>query len=100
MTYSLCTIPDATSALRQMRRVLRPDGTLFSEHAAAPGVGVRRWQDRLDGLWGRFAGGCHLNREVGAMINSVGFRMDRVGSAYLPAMAKFAGYNTWAASAT
>jgi len=99
VTYSLCTIADAMSALRQMRRVLRPGGALlFSEHGAAPDAGVRRWQDRLDGVWGRCAGGCHLNREVAAMIVAAGFRMDWVDSAYLPGTPRFAGFNTWGAA--
>jgi len=99
VTYSLCTIADAMSALRQMRRVLRPGGVLlFSEHGAAPDAGVRRWQDRLDGVWGRCAGGCHLNREVAAMIVAAGFRMDWVDSAYLPGTPRFAGFNTWGAA--
>jgi SAM-dependent methyltransferase len=59
MTYTLCSIPDAAAALAQLRRVLRPGGRLlFCEHGAAPDADVRRWQDRLDGLWGKFAGGC------------------------------------------
>lgn len=96
MTYTLCTIPDASAALAQMRRVLRPDGQLlFCEHGAAPDAGVRRWQDRLDGLWGRWAGGCHLNREMLPLIESAGFRFDTVQSRYLPGTPRFAGYNTW-----
>lgn len=99
VTYSLCTIADAMAALRQMRRVLRPGGSLlFCEHGAAPDARVRRWQDRLDGLWGRCAGGCHLNREVAAMITSAGFRMDWMESAYLPGTPRFAGFNTWGAA--
>jgi ubiquinone/menaquinone biosynthesis C-methylase UbiE len=96
MTYTLCTIPDATAALAQVRRVLRPGGRLlFCEHGAAPDAAVRRWQDRLDGLWGRLAGGCHLNREVATLIASAGFRFDALQSRYLPKTPRFAGYNTW-----
>lgn len=96
MTFTLCTIPDAAAALHQMRRVLRPGGRLlFCEHGAAPDENVRRWQDRLDRLWGRFAGGCHLNREMAPLIASAGLRFDRVESAYLPHTPRFAGYNTW-----
>lgn len=96
VTYTLCTIPDAPAALAQMRRVLRPGGRLlFSEHGAAPDPGVRRWQDRLDGLWGRLAGGCHLNREIGTLITAAGFGLDQVQSAYLPGTPRFAGYNSW-----
>lgn len=99
VTYSLCTIPDVMRALWQMRRVLRPGGAmLFSEHGAAPDAGVRRWQDRLDSVWGRVSGGCHLNREVSAMIDAAGFQLDWVESAYLPGTPRFAGYNTWGAA--
>lgn len=96
MTFTLCTIPDAAAALAQVKRVLRPGGRLlFCEHGAAPDAEVRRWQDRLDGLWGKFAGGCHLNREMAPLIASAGFRFDELQSRYLPRTPRFAGYNTW-----
>lgn len=96
MTYTLCTIPDAVAALAQIRRVLRPAGRLlFCEHGAAPDAGVRRWQDRLDGLWGCFAGGCHLNRAMAPLIGGAGFRFDNLQQAYLPKTPRFAGYNSW-----
>lgn len=99
VTYSLCTIADAVAALRQARRVVRPGGSLlFCEHGAAPDAGVRRWQDRLDGLWGLCAGGCHLNREVADLIIATGFRLDWVETAYLPGTPRFAGFNIWGAA--
>ena len=68
-TWTLCTIPDASRALAEMRRVLRPVGALlFVEHGRAPEPGVARWQDRLDPLWGALAGGCHLNRRIDELI--------------------------------
>jgi SAM-dependent methyltransferase len=96
MTFTLCTIPDAAAALAQIRRVLRPGGRLlFCEHGAAPDADVRRWQDRLDGLWGKLAGGCHLNRAMAPLIAAGGFRFDDLQQAYLPKTPRFAGYNTW-----
>lgn len=99
VTYILCTIPDAHAALVQMQRVLRPNGQLlFCEHGAAPDASVRRWQDRLNGVWGRFAGGCNLNRATLPLIEGAGFRVEDVRSAYLPKTPRFAGYNTWGAA--
>lgn len=84
-TWTLCTIPDAHRALAEMRRVLRPDGTLlFVEHGRAPEPGVARWQDRLDPLWSRVAGGCHLNRTIDALISGSGFRIDALANTRLP----------------
>jgi len=84
-TYTMCTIPDVARALGEMRRVLAPGGTLvFSEHGRAPDASVARWQNRLDGLWGKIAGGCHLNREIATLLRDTGFRVDALDTAYLP----------------
>jgi ubiquinone/menaquinone biosynthesis C-methylase UbiE len=85
VTYALCSIADVPAALREMRRVLSPEGTLvFCEHGAAPDANVRRWQDRLTPLWRRVAGGCHLNRDIPALIARGGFRMETLHMMYLP----------------
>jgi ubiquinone/menaquinone biosynthesis C-methylase UbiE len=84
-TWTLCTIPNAAQALAEMRRVLRPGGALlFVEHGRAPEPGVARWQDRLDPLWSRLAGGCHLNRKMDGLIGSNGFRIEALDNARLP----------------
>jgi ubiquinone/menaquinone biosynthesis C-methylase UbiE len=85
MTWTLCTIPQADRALSEMRRVLKPNGRLlFVEHGLAPDDGVRRWQDWLTPAWKRISGGCHLNRPIQSMIESAGFRFDRLQTAYMP----------------
>ena len=84
-TWTLCSIPQAATALAEMRRVLRPGGKLlFLEHGRAPDERVRRWQDRLTPAWRCISGGCHLNRPIRSMIEGAGFRIDRIETGYMP----------------
>jgi len=93
VTYTLCTIPDTTPALRQMSRVLRPGGKLiFCEHGAAPDASVRRWQDRLNPTWKRLGGGCHLNRPILELIEAAGLDAGPVQSGYLRGVPTLIGY--------
>ena len=83
-TWTLCSIPDASQALRDMRRVLRPGGRLlFVEHGRAPDRRVVWWQDRLTPVWKRLGGGCHLNRAIGTLIEGAGFQFDRLETGYM-----------------
>lgn len=83
-TFTLCTIPDATAALTEIRRVLRPGGTFhFLEHGLAPSDSVQRWQHRFNSLEKRLVGGCHLNRPIGRLIEDAGFAVDSIDQAYV-----------------
>lgn len=84
VSWTLCSISDAGQAIREMRRVLKPDGRLlFVEHGLAPEPGVRRWQDWLTPVWKRFSGGCHLNRPIQTLIDGNGFAVTQIETGYM-----------------
>jgi ubiquinone/menaquinone biosynthesis C-methylase UbiE len=78
-TFTLCTIPDAGRAVREVNRVLRPGGTFhFLEHGLCPDAGVARWQHRLNGVQRRVAGGCHLDRPIEQLVRDAGFEITAI----------------------
>ncbi|HSG33823.1 MAG TPA: class I SAM-dependent methyltransferase [Sphingomonadaceae bacterium] len=94
LTYTLCSIPDAFAAATEMRRVLRPGGRLLlCEHGRSKDVGVARWQNRINPLWRRLAGGCNVNRDAAAILEGAGFRFEQLENFYLPGAPKFAGFH-------
>ena len=92
-TWTLCTIPNVQAALAELRRVLKPGGSFhFVEHGHAPDLKVARWQERLEPMNKRLAGGCHLTRPISEEIERAGFTIDAIDTYYFKGEPKPMGY--------
>jgi len=95
VTYTLCSVAKASEALKDMRRVLKPGGELiFCEHGASPEPSVRRWQERLNPIWQKAAGGCRLDLQIPRLLEQGGFKIHDMDTMYIQGP-KFASYNYW-----
>jgi SAM-dependent methyltransferase len=95
-TYTLCSVRSPAATLAELHRVLKPGGTvLFAEHGLAPDAGVQRWQRRIEPVWKRLAGGCHLTRPISSAFAAAGFAVERQGADYLAKTPRFAGWMEW-----
>jgi ubiquinone/menaquinone biosynthesis C-methylase UbiE len=96
VTYTMCTIPEVIRANIEIKRVLKSTGKLiFCEHGKAPDLNIAKWQSRIDPIWGKLAGGCHLNRDIPSILEDSGYKIIELDQMYLPSTPKVAGYNYW-----
>ena len=94
-TWTMCTIPDIATAVGELRRVLKPEGTLhFVEHGLAPDESVRRWQHRLEPVQKRLFGGCHLTRRIVDLLRNGGFAISELDVYYEQGAPKPLGANS------
>lgn len=95
-TYTLCSVENPTQVLKEMRRILKPNGRLlFAEHGKAPDESVRKWQNRIEPVWKRLAGGCHLTRPIASAVEGGGFTVKPIGARYAPKTPRWAGWMEW-----
>ena len=96
VTFTLCSVDDQAQVLREMRRVLRPGGkALFLEHGSAPDEGVRTWQRRIEPIWSRIGGNCHLTRAITGAYEASGFTISGGDKAYMPKTPRPFGWIEW-----
>lgn len=96
VTFTLCSVAEPAKVLQELRRILKPDGSiLYLEHGLAPDRGVQKWQRRIDPLSTRLLGNCHMSRPVTASFVAAGFETECLGSEYAPSLPRYAGWLEW-----
>ncbi len=95
-TFTLCSVNDQTQTLAELRRILKPGGTfLYAEHGRSPDTKIARRQERIDPLWKRVFGNCHLARPVTLAIERAGFTVTPVGQRYMKDKPSMVGWMEW-----
>jgi len=75
-----CSVADPRQGLREVRRVLRPDGQLrMLEHVRSTRPWKARVQDFLQPVWTTVTGGCHPNRDTEGAVEAGGFQIEDDG---------------------
>lgn len=96
VTYTLCSVHDQRQVLTEMKRVLRPGGkALFLEHGAAPDPEPAKWQRRIEPVWKRIGGNCHMTRPIAAAYEAAGFRIGWMDKGYAPKTPRPFGWMEW-----
>jgi ubiquinone/menaquinone biosynthesis C-methylase UbiE len=95
-TFTLCSVDEQKAVLAEMRRVLRPGGkALFLEHGSAPDSGVQKWQRRIEPVWKRIGGNCHLTRPITGAYEAAGFKISDGDRGYMPKTPRPFGWVEW-----
>jgi len=99
-TFTLCTIPGAAEALQGLRIVLKPGGKfIFFEHGLSPDAAVQRWQKRTEPFFQWAFEGCHVTRNIPALISKSGFKLEQIDAGYVSPFPKSGSYCWWCVAA-
>jgi SAM-dependent methyltransferase len=83
-TFTLCSIRNVDKALKEIYRVLKPEGKFFfQEHGLANDPKIRKWQSRINPIQNVFADGCNLNRDIKSLIENAGFNITEFKNYFL-----------------
>ncbi len=81
----LCSVPDQSTALAELHRVVRPGGELrFYEHVLSDQPRLASVQRAVDHVWPFVAGGCHTSRATVAAVEEAGFVIEDIAAFYFP----------------
>lgn len=95
-TFTFCTVPGVSEAIRGLRRVLRPSGKLiFFEHGLSPDARIRRWQERTEPIPHWLFEGCHITRDIPTLLTEGGFQIEEMETGYLAKFPKSWTYCFW-----
>ncbi len=101
VTYTLCSIENLDDSMREIRRVMKDDGTLFfCEHGIAPDLKTKNWQNRINPIWKRLMGGCNINRDIPEIISNSKLEITDLETMFLPGTPRIAGFNYWGTART
>lgn len=96
ITFALCSVADPARTLAEARRVLKPNGRLlFLEHAGAPDPGPHRWQERIEPIWSRLTGNCHLTRPAIGNVSKSGLNLEEQHGFYIPDKPRMLSWFEW-----
>jgi SAM-dependent methyltransferase len=83
-TWTMCTIGDPAAAMKEIYRLLKRGGRfVFVEHGLAPDAEVVKWQKRFNNFTQKWGGGCHLDRDVEAILRGSKLQVDKLEKFYL-----------------
>ncbi len=101
VTYTLCSIENLDDSMKEIRRVIKDDGTLFfCEHGIAPDLKTKNWQNRINPIWKRLMGGCNINRDIPEIISNSKLEIVDQETMFLPGTPRIAGFNYWGTART